>query len=124
ATAQAREQPHPSREAHAEVADLEDRRGGVVAPAAGAIPVDAHAPPRAAATAPSTSRHAARRPSPAGYRDGTTSRHGSNTSGQRGWKGHPPGISCGSGGSPPSPEGALRNRGSPICGNDAASAFV
>ena len=50
--------------------------------------------------------------------------HLSMTLSQRGLKLHPDGICCGSGGSPPRPDGALRKRMSPIAGNAAARARV
>ena len=50
--------------------------------------------------------------------------HSSNATGHRGWNEHPTGTASGCGGSPPRPDGARRNRGSPIAGNAAASASV
>src|SRR5205085_7913686 len=85
----------------------------------GAVP-----PTPAASSAPGTRRHAARLPSETRYSAGSTVGHGSNAFGQRGWNEHPVGRSDGNGGSPGSPEGALRNRESPISGKAAASASV
>ena len=60
--------------------------------------------------------------SPASYSVGSWVVQSSNRFGHRGSNEHPAGMCCGSGGSPPSPEGRCRNRVSPISGNAAASA--
>src|SRR5918996_146998 len=72
----------------------------------------------------SWSRHAASCPSPARYSAGSTRSHGWNLAGHRGWNEHPGGMSRGSGGSPPSPEGALRWLASPTRGNASTRARV
>ena len=77
----------------------------------------ARAPARAASTPPCDPGREARS-------SGSRFEHSSKTNGHRGWNEQPDGIFCGSGGSPPSPVGFLRNRSSPISGNAAASAFV
>ena len=54
--------------------------------------------------------------SPAGTVAGTVVEHASIATGQRGWNAHPGGTASGCGGSPPRPDGAMRNRASPIVG--------
>ena len=52
-----------------------------------------------------TCTHAARRPAPAGHSSTSTVAHSGSATGQRGWNGQPAGMSRGSGGSPPRPDG-------------------
>ena len=69
------------------------------------------------ASAPPRWMHAARRCSPASQSRTSSEGQTSTAAEHRGWNGHPDGICCGSGGSPPSPLGLWRNRVSPIVGN-------
>ncbi len=93
-------------------------------PVTGASVALMRSPSRLARAPARRSKHAALRPGPEARSSGSRFEHSSKTNGQRGWNEQPDGIFCGSGGSPPSPVGFLRNRSSPISGNAAASAFV
>ena len=105
------------------------RRSSRGAPAAVTAPPAPRRPTRARPPRPAAPRRAPARtppavPAPPARARPSAREHTGRTSGQRGWNGHPDGRSRGSGGSPARPDGFIRNAGSPIVGNAAASARV
>ena len=79
---------------------------------------------RVATGAPDACTQAAARPSPAGHSSTSVDEQMSIAEAQRGWNGQPLGRWRGSGGSPGTPDGFMRNAGSPMIGKAALSARV